>query len=659
MTTLATRTLAALLALATLFGTAPSAHAALPTDAPDPSATGRTPPRLSYIDGEVSFWRPGAQDWSPAGINIPLAPGDELYTAHQGDVELQIGTRAFVRAWGDTQLGLANQEADFLQFKVTSGHVSIDVRSLDQHQVVEIDTPQAAFTIDHPGYYRVDVDPTQTSLITRRGGRATMTPAGGQSVAVTPSEEVVLAGAPNPSVQAYVAPDLDVWDQWNYTRTEHLLDSVSARYVSSTVYGVDDLDHYGNWRVVPTYGEVWIPESVPAGWVPYSTGRWIWDRHYGWTWVDTAPWGWAPYHYGRWVFVDGFWAWAPGPIVVRPAYTPALVAFFGAPGVAVAANAPLVSWVALSWGEPVVPWWGSARDVGRPSWVGWGGPRVVNNVVVNRTTVVNVNTVNVYKNVSVQNAVVAVREDRFGRQPVHDARVVEVDTQRLQPVRGAVRARPDAASFVASGGAATRPPEADFGRRVVATRPPARSATTTPPPGTVATPARATDVVVRNEPAPRIVAAPKAAPQASVPPRPAFGVSQTERPRPTSPPSFETRRPNVAPPTVAEASQPQPAPQAQAAPPVRPQPVPPGQPSTAPARPQSSQPARPQPAPPQARPVDAVAAPRMEAPRSAQSLPGQPANRLAPHRVAAQTQHGAPDGEARPPRAPEHDQRGR
>src|SRR5262245_1007802 len=145
MTTLATRTLAALLALATLFGTAPSAHAALPIDAPDPSAIGRTPPRLSYIDGEVSFWRPGAQDWSPAGINIPLAPGDELYTAHQGDVELQIGTRAFVRAWGDTQLGLANQEADFLQVKVTSGHVSIDVRSLDQHQVVEIDTPQAAF----------------------------------------------------------------------------------------------------------------------------------------------------------------------------------------------------------------------------------------------------------------------------------------------------------------------------------------------------------------------------------------------------------------------------------------------------------------------------------------------------------------------------------
>src|SRR5206468_9347990 len=95
----------------------------------------------------------------------------------------------------------------------------------------------------------------------------------------------------------YVAPDLDVWDQWNYARTEELIDSMSARYVSSAVYGVDDLDHYGNWRVVPTYGSVWVPNAAPAGWAPYSTGRWIWDRHYGWTWVDAAPWGWAPYHY--------------------------------------------------------------------------------------------------------------------------------------------------------------------------------------------------------------------------------------------------------------------------------------------------------------------------------------------------------------------------
>src|SRR5262249_13825467 len=246
------------------------------------------------------------------------------------------------------------------------------------------------------------------------------------------------------------------------------------------VYGVDDLDHYGAWRVVPTYGAVWVPHGVAGDWSPYSTGHWVADPLYGWTWVDDAPWGWAPYHYGRWVFVDSYWAWAPGPIVARPVYAPALVVFFGAPGVRVAIGAPFVSWVALGWGEPIVPWWGGPRYVGHPYWAGWGGPRVVNNVVVNRTTVVNVQNITVYRNTNVRNAVVAVRQDAFGRGPVREARVQDVDVQRLQPVRGELRGvKPDASSFVAGHGQAVKPPAQTIERRVVATRKP--TARVTPP----------------------------------------------------------------------------------------------------------------------------------------------------------------------------------
>src|SRR5207244_6542050 len=92
---------------------APPPAPAIPADAP----IGRTPPRLSYVDGEVSFWRPGASNWAPAQINTALVPGDETYTGNRGNLELQVGTRAFVRAWGDTQLGLVNEEPDFLQLK--------------------------------------------------------------------------------------------------------------------------------------------------------------------------------------------------------------------------------------------------------------------------------------------------------------------------------------------------------------------------------------------------------------------------------------------------------------------------------------------------------------------------------------------------------------
>src|SRR5215475_15029250 len=123
--------------------------AAVPPTQEGPAFTGDAvdamPPRLSYVNGEVSFWRPGATDWAPAQLNTPLAPGDELYTGHPGNIELQVGPRAFVRAWGDTQLGLANVDSNFLQLKVTAGHASLDLRAIEPGRTVELDTPSGAF----------------------------------------------------------------------------------------------------------------------------------------------------------------------------------------------------------------------------------------------------------------------------------------------------------------------------------------------------------------------------------------------------------------------------------------------------------------------------------------------------------------------------------
>jgi hypothetical protein len=467
MHTTVTRLLAGVLSLGLLLGSAPVNAQSVD---PQAVASDRTPPRLSYADGDVSFWRPGAQEWAPAQINTPIAPGDELYTGQGGTLELQVSSRAFVRAWGDTQLGLASQDADVLQIRVTTGHVSLDFREVPPGRAVELNTPGAAFTIDRPGYYRVDVEPPRTRFTARRTSQSvTMTVASGGAIAIAPGEQVIIDGDAAPRIERVSTTSLDVWDRWNDDRSAQLFSLESSRYVSADVSGLADLDRYGRWRSTPTYGSVWVPSSVPSGWAPYSTGKWIWDPYYGWTWVDTAPWGWAPYHYGRWVTIDsGIWAWAPGPIVVRPVFAPALVAFFGFPGVRVGITAPSLSWVALGWGEPLIPWWGRSGYIGRPHWRGWGGPRVVNNVVINNQTNININNIT-YRNVNVRNSVVAVRERDFGRRPVQQARVSDVNPRELRPVRGALDVKPDAASFVPSTGRATRPPETVLNRRVVTT----------------------------------------------------------------------------------------------------------------------------------------------------------------------------------------------
>src|SRR5207249_2471789 len=301
-------------------------------------------------------------------------------------------------------------------FKLTSGHAAVDARRLPQGQAIEVDTPNGAFTIERPGYYRIDVDQDRTTFSTRRDGQATLTPANGEATDAGPDKQAVLEGSDT-----------------------------------------------------PRYGHVWVPHDVPPDWAPYSTGRWIFDPNYGWTWVDDAPWGWAPYHYGRWVYGDGFWGWAPGPVVVAPVYAPALVSFFGAPGVGVSVGVgfPFVSWVALGFGEPVIPWWGPVGFAGRCWWGGWGGPRIVNNVVIQHNTYVNVRNVTVFQNTHVHNAVIGVNRDHFGRGHVEHVRLAAADVQRLRPIHGHLGVKPTPASLVPKEGHAIRPPQAVHARPVV------------------------------------------------------------------------------------------------------------------------------------------------------------------------------------------------
>src|SRR5207302_10183980 len=107
----------------------------------------------------------------------------------------------YARAHGETQNGIENQEPNFVQFKVTTGHAALDVRELAPGHSIEIDTPTAAVTVDRPGYYRIDVGSEATTFIARRDGRARVTPTGDETTEVGPEEQVSVEGteAPRPT----------------------------------------------------------------------------------------------------------------------------------------------------------------------------------------------------------------------------------------------------------------------------------------------------------------------------------------------------------------------------------------------------------------------------------------------------------------------------
>jgi hypothetical protein len=402
-----------------------------------PDEIGRTPPRMSFVDGEVSFFRPGDPGWTSALVNTALAPGDRLRAGAQGSLELQIGARSFLRAWENGQVDLKDQDLHGLRFEVNEGNAALDLRDLEAGLTVEVYTPHAAFAVTRDGYYRVTVSGKRTEWTVRRGGQAFVVPVEGDPFDIGPEEEIVLAGYGGTPAIPTRARARDRWDQWNDARTEYALAGPNPGNVPAGVYGAGDLDRHGRWQAEPEYGPVWVPQDVPPGWAPYSAGVWMHDPYYGWTWVDAAPWGWAPFHHGRWVHLGGRWCWAPGPRVARPVYAPALVAFFSGPqsGVVVGIPGPSVGWVALGWGEPCVPWWGRPGFARRPWWGGWGGPRVVNNVVIHRTTVVHADHIHSYRNTRVRHAVFSAPGDRFAhRDGAHGRRFEHVDTKDLRPM---------------------------------------------------------------------------------------------------------------------------------------------------------------------------------------------------------------------------------
>jgi len=265
----------------------------------------------------------------------------------------------------------------------------------------------------------------------------------------------------------------DSWDQWSDDRDHREEASASARYVSADIAGYDDLDGNGGWRDDPTYGAVWTPTTVVAGWSPYHYGHWVWEGPYGWTWVDDAPWGWAPFHYGRWVYAEDHWGWCPGRVYERPVWAPALVAFVGGRGWN--AGVSFGGGVGVGW-FPLAP-----EEAYYPSYhVSNTYVRNVNitNVtnVTNITNVTNVTNIT-YRNREVAGAVTVVPDNAFRNgQPV-SRYAVRVPPRAIQqaPRLGSsapfVPTRQSIAPIVSQ----HRPPAALINRTVVAVRQPPRA----------------------------------------------------------------------------------------------------------------------------------------------------------------------------------------
>jgi hypothetical protein len=308
--------------------------------------------RASLVDGDVAYLREG--EWVPLPVNWPITTGTRLSAAPGARAEVRVGSTA-IRLAAATELEISRLDDDAIALRLLYGTIDARVRSAEVASELSVDTPEAQATLLEPGRYRFEsgVAPDMTTVSADIG--AVRVAAGGNSFVVRPGQRAEVQRGGEVRL-AEVRPD--AFDEWTLARDRGYDASRSARYVSPEMTGHESLDEHGDWREIPEYGQVWVPRAVPAGWAPYRAGRWAWIAPWGWTWIDEAPWGFAPFHYGRWAFVGGTWMWAPGRIVARPVYAPALVGWVGRPGWSVSVSigtAPAVGWFPLAPREVFVP----------------------------------------------------------------------------------------------------------------------------------------------------------------------------------------------------------------------------------------------------------------------------------------------------------------
>jgi hypothetical protein len=445
-----------------------------------PGADTADPPtrvgRLAYFSGEVSYSPAGDDQWVQAQVNRPIVTGDRLWADQDARVEVSLDNGSWFLG-PLTSVTVSNLDDRVTQFQMQQGTLDVQLRRSQPGAIVEIDTPNIAFSLTRPGRYRIDVDAegNATTVIVRSGVGV----AYGSNVSydVMAGQGYRFRGTDAHDNDFFAAPPYDEFDRWAAARERRFENAEAARYVSPEVVGYADLDTYGSWSVVPQYGRVWFPTTVVAGWAPYRYGHWAWIAPWGWTWVDDAPWGFAPFHYGRWVYADRGWGWIPGPVNVVPCYAPALVAFVGGAGFSVAiSSGPAIGWFPLGPREIYEPPYSVTRNYFKQV-------NVSNTVINNTTNITNIYNnyarpgsapqarVN-YANLRAPNGVTAVAPAAFARAaPVNRSMVaVPANAVGTVQVERVARVAPQRSAFTGAAPVTRAAPPAAVERREVVAR---------------------------------------------------------------------------------------------------------------------------------------------------------------------------------------------
>ena len=298
--------------------------------------------RVSHVGGTAQIWDARDNSWRAATLNETIGPQSAVRTQTGSRLEVAIGTTA-LRLGSGTDLSWTRLDPDHTEVEFDQGSLIVSLRdiavrapagarSADAGDSADDGASQGSgmypvivsagsilVTLRQAGATRLELDQDGRRLTVAAGGDDVIVEHGGERTTLARGQVKGFDSESGRELTAATTADPN-FERWSQERDRQAQASTAYQHVSPAMTGAETLDAHGNWQVDPTYGSIWYPTTVSAGWAPYRQGRWTWVAPWGWTWVDDAPWGYAPFHYGRWVYVGSRWGWVPGAWSPRPVY---------------------------------------------------------------------------------------------------------------------------------------------------------------------------------------------------------------------------------------------------------------------------------------------------------------------------------------------------
>jgi len=283
---------------------------------------------ISHVDGNATLLRQDKTEHK-AVVNLPVAPGDQIYTSDKGRIELQFDNGTIIRLDKDSRLKVTTVMAPSLttKWKITTlqlmrGRLSSINQSYNR-EMFQIITPNAAVELKRSATAYIDLrENGDTFLYAKRGKFKVMY---GEDIHELKTDDIsgdkgFLVTADHKLVQeGKVNIDFLAWNEYINRNFKDLHYGVSKvpkkiyRFNKGLVYWAEKWSSlYGEWVYDDLFGYVWKPADelfsfsrrpffhanfvrvngqlflVPQqawGWVPAHMGTWVWNTKRGWTWI--------------------------------------------------------------------------------------------------------------------------------------------------------------------------------------------------------------------------------------------------------------------------------------------------------------------------------------------------------------------------------------